>query len=242
MCFSGWLNVRIPRSGLTVRKHLLDILGAEALVAGTYIPFGYDDDGDSRTADCIDGSGGCLLPRIQELRADNVTLFPMVTRRELAARLDGAPTFRRVKAAHQAAGGSNVLNSGVSIYSPVLGDSKLSVLRELLGYSRCHTMLREREAQRGARYERVVWSRIEYDWLANHPPLAVLPPCWVWVPSAANGVSIDDGHAVLSRSAADTYLRRWELLFQPDVIDRMGLKLLSRARRGVCGQSIQSLR
>ena len=35
---SGWLNVSIPSEGATARRHLVDALGADLFVAGTYKP------------------------------------------------------------------------------------------------------------------------------------------------------------------------------------------------------------
>ena len=49
----GWLNVRIPGAGATAGRHLIDVLGADVFVAGTYKP----DDCVSRDPDdvCFDG-------------------------------------------------------------------------------------------------------------------------------------------------------------------------------------------
>ena len=68
------------------------------------------------------------------------------------------------------------------------------------------------------RYARVVWSRLEYEWWASHPPLKLLPPRYLWVPGAEIGAPFDDGHAVMSRADASVYLTRWEAPFEPSFL------------------------
>ena len=38
VAFAGWLNVNVPEKGRLAREHLVDVLGADAHVAGTYAP------------------------------------------------------------------------------------------------------------------------------------------------------------------------------------------------------------
>ena len=114
------------------------------------------------------------------------------------------------------------------MYSPLLGDPSLSVLRELHDYQRCLQLVEQVEVQRHEQYERVVWSRLEYRWFAAHPPLHLLPSSYIWAPNMVYGpFGVDDNHAVLSRAAADVYLGRWASLFSPDLIERFGLSTLA---------------
>ena len=50
---------------------------------------------------------------------------------------------------------------------------------------------------------RVVFSRLEFWWLRPHPPLRLLHPSVVWLPSGEDYYGgVNDRHAVLNRSAA----------------------------------------
>lgn len=100
VCFSGWLGVAIPGRGLSARTYLVDALQADALVAGTYVAKDprWANDGDPRPHDCPSGAGDCLHDRISKLRAARVSLSPMLTRVELAEKLESAPTFKMVEA------------------------------------------------------------------------------------------------------------------------------------------------
>ena len=54
---------------------------------------------------------------------------------------------------------------------------------QLHGWARALRQLTLQEASRGARYDRVVASRLELLWLSPHPPLEVLGSECAWVPS-----------------------------------------------------------
>ena len=41
----------------------------------------------------------------------------------------------------------------------------------------------ETEARRGAKYERVMFTRLEFEWLQDHPPLQMLDPAYLWLPT-----------------------------------------------------------
>ena len=144
--YSGWLNVRVPSHGATARTHLLDVLRADTFVAGTYWP-----------SDC-GGGGRCLLRKLQALGpVCAVRLDPQLTHAQLADRVGRAPHFKAIAAEFD----YERTFKGLSVWAPLLGNGNLSVLRELNDYSRSLDLLSEHEGARGARYERVVFSRLE---------------------------------------------------------------------------------
>lgn len=116
---------------------------------------------------------------------------------------------------------------GVNVWAPVLGNGNLSVLRELHDYSRALALMQshERLSRRGIAYTRVVFSRLEYEWLADHPPLSLLPlgddGQSMWLPSGGVSSGVNDRHALMSRAAADVYFRRWQLLLSPNLFERI---------------------
>ena len=97
------------------------------------------------------------------------------------------------------------MHHGISIWAPVLGNRNLSVLRELHDYSRALTLVEAHERARGRPYARLVFSRLEFQWLAPHPPLGVLPRGVVWLPSGGAAGGYNDRHALMDRAHGDVY-------------------------------------
>ena len=219
VCFAGWLNVAVPGAGATAREFMVDVLSADAFVAGTYLPRNWS----GRPADCDDGGHECLLSKLVSLSPYRLSVRPMDTREDLSRAFERTEHFRVIEAESRRLGRSRA----VSMLSPLLGRATVSPLRELRGYSRCLDLIETHERERGVPYDRVVFSRLEFNWLAPHPPLSLLPPCFVWVPRSHDGQPINDGHAVLPRSAASVYMRRWEWLQQPGLLRRAPLSLLA---------------
>jgi hypothetical protein len=60
------------------------------------------------------------------------------------------------------------------------------------------------------------------------PPLAALDPAWLWVPSGQVVTGTNDRHAVMSRAAAGTYFRRWELVMGAELLAKFGVYALQR--------------
>ena len=92
--FSGWLNVAIPGDGREARRFLVDPLGADVFVAGTY-----------RNDDCAVPTAGpgaapdgqCLLPKLRNLQPlTGVRLTPMLTHDQMVRYAHSAPAFERV--------------------------------------------------------------------------------------------------------------------------------------------------
>ena len=218
--YAGWLSVRVPQRGEAARRNLINVLGADVFVAGTYLP--------AERADCerrqrtdLKSTGGsheasigatkCLFRRLEALRPfARARAERMLTESELRQRLQRSPHWPRVVARFQASKTAD----GITIFAPVLGDRNLSVLRELHDYSRSIRLVEAHEARKrgGTRYARIVFSRLEFEWLAPHPPLGLLEPSSaVWLPSGGVSGGLNDRHALLSRSAADVYMKRWEV-------------------------------
>jgi hypothetical protein len=216
VCYSGWLAVRVPKRGAGARRHLLDVLAADAFVAGTYLP--------PEMAAC-GGQTKCLLRRLDGLRPiTRARVDPMLSVEDLRRLVTVSPNWPAVSKHFDH---RRTLN-GISIWAPLLGDGNLSVLRELNDYSRVFRLVEEYERARGLPYERVVFSRLEFDWLAPHPPLDLLEPEAVWLPSGGVSGGVNDRHAVVSRSAAPTYFKRWQLLLSPHLFRRLPRRVILR--------------
>jgi hypothetical protein len=87
------------------------------------------------------------------------------------------------------------------------------------GYPNPNPNPNQEAARGGARYERIVFSRLEFWWLRPHPPLRLLHPSVVWLPSGEDYYGgVNDRHAVLNRSAAQVYLGRWRAILSGDVM------------------------
>ena len=117
---------------------------------------------------------------------------------------------------------------GNTIFAPVLGSFRLHVLRQLHDIRRCLSLVGEREAAVGRPYDRLVHTRLEFVWLRPHPPLQMLSPHAIWIPSGEDYYGgVNDRHAVLSRAAAEVYMRRWDL-----IVDGTIMKLDHQLRSG----------
>ena len=106
-----------------------------------------------------------------------------------------------------------------SIFSPVLGNT--FNLHELHGLEQCHsTLLGAEEARGKIAYQRVLHTRLEYAWLAAHPPLKLLDAKHAWIPSGEDyGGGLNDRHAVLSRRDATIYFSRWRLIISGEILN-----------------------
>ena len=184
--FSGWLNVTIPDAGRDARRFLVEPISADVFVAGTFLP-----------TDCAAARDGrCLLERLQHLQPlTGVDLAPMLTRDQLHNHALGAPAFgpisRNLKLRE--------LFKGLNLFAPVLGNPNVSCMRELHDLHRVWALVRAHEAgpRGGLEYRRIVFSRLEFRWLAPHPPLSLLEPRVLWVPSGQNVNGVNDRHAVM---------------------------------------------
>lgn len=230
VCFAGWLNVNIPDNGASARANLVDALAADAFLAATYKPPRWPERPFQpdchlrrrRAASAVSHEAQCLLNRIEGLKPfAGFRIDRMLTRKQLLRRVQAQPHWDNISQEFD----YKKTIYGITMWAPVLGSERLSVLREQHDLSRVMDLLEANERARGARYRRVVWSRLEYDWLAPHPPLRVLDEGWVWTPPDS---SMSDRHAVLDRAAADVWFRRWELLLSRDLFAVLPKRLVLR--------------
>ena len=230
VCFAGWLNVNIPGNGASARANLVDALAADAFLAATYKPPGWPERPPRadcrprrrRAASAVSHEAQCLLDQVEGLKPfAGFRIDRMLTREQLLARVREQPQWDNISRQFDI----RKTTYGITMWAPVLGSEHLSVLREQHDLSRVMDLLEAHERARGARYRRVVWSRLEYDWLAPHPPLRVLDEGWVWTPPDS---SMSDRHAVLDRAAADVWFRRWELILSRELLAVLPMRVVLR--------------
>ena len=202
LAFTGWLNVHIPSDGRDAQRNLIRPLRADTFVAGTYLTQDCPASSDSSAH-----AGKCLIERLKGLQPlTALDLKPMLTRAQLRQHAEAAPAFGEI------ARGFRVQETfdGVVLFAPVLGNPNVSVMRELHDCSRALALIARHEKAREWQYSRVVFSRLEFRWVAPHPPLSVLDPALVWTPSGQNIKGVNDRHAVMPRAAAEAYFGRHE--------------------------------
>ena len=203
--YSGWLGVRIPGAGREARRLFVDPLGADVIVAGTFKP-----------EDCAGASGRCLLRRLRGLMPAIVkhALEPELSMAALQRLAHASPGFAAV------AKGFKISETyhGLTAFAPVLGNPNVSVMRELHDLSRVYALMRQHERACGCKYERIIFSRLEFVWLARHPPLSALARSRLWVPSGQRVHGTNDRHAVMDQRAAAAYFGRWALLTGPKLL------------------------
>ena len=217
VCVGGWLELSIPRRAQSVRDHVLSVLPAEAFVAGTL----RGNVTDARVAAALDGIG-TLRPFAR------ASVIPMPTPAQLRTELEASTHFREyeIQASKGGSGRFNWVDPAFNdprrwipiMMSPVLGNPHGNTLQELHYQSRCIRMVgeHERSAARGGRqYERVMFTRLEFEWLADHPPLEMLDPNFVWVPTGEDNTGLNDRHWIANRRDAEGIFRRWDALTNP---------------------------
>lgn len=177
VCFSGWLNVNIPQNGATARRNVIDALAADVFIAGTYdatASVHYVTDCPRRR------DTSCLQRKIAGLQPiTRAKLDPMLTYAQLVQLVRQAVHWPAINRSFD----PSKVRNGLTVWAPVLGARRLSVLRELHDLSRVHDLFSQHEEWRGFKYERIVWTRLEHDFFAPHPQLDVLTPAdIVWTP------------------------------------------------------------
>ena len=118
---------------------------------------------------------------------------------------------------------------GLNMFAPVLGNPRVSVMRQLHDLWRVLRLVEAREAHMGRRFSRLVHSRLEFHWLMPHPPLQLLDPAHVWVPSGQNIAGVNDRHAVVPRENATVYFGRWQLLLSEKLFSAVPLSAMLHA-------------
>lgn len=204
VCYSGWLNVNVPDAGHKARALLIDPLRADVILYGTYLA---SDCGPSQA------DGSCLWQRVSGLEPIvERELVPMITTASLNATIRQVPSWSTILKWYEVVSKRYARYRDLSIWTPVLGPPTANVLREFYDYQQLLALLQRHEQRRASNYSRVIFSRLELEWLAPHPELTVLhPPSIVWVPWIPQP-GLSDYHAVMSREHATFYLSRWSLL------------------------------
>lgn len=218
--YTGWLGVTIPQRGAAARKHLIDVISADVIVAGTYLP----SDCNPKVAD----SCAVLWPRLAALGPFAAkSLEPMPTHKMLWQMLErNMPAWSNVTAVFKP---ENTF-WGLNIFSPLLGTQSANCLREMQSYERGFELMQSVEHSRALRYSHVLFSRLEYEWLAPHPPISSFFATeadrhTVWAPPPdVNGMN--DRHAVMARRAAAPYFRRLSQMYSTQLLKRFSLSEL----------------
>ena len=53
-----------------------------------------------------------------------------------------------------------------------------------------------------------MFTRLEFEWLADHPPLSLLDPSYLWMPTGEDNEGVNDRHWLASRADAERVFRR----------------------------------
>ena len=213
ICVGGYLELAIPRRGASIREHVLSVMPSDIFVAGTI----RGNVTAEKTASALDGIGA-LAP----FAATSVIRMPRPF--ELRAELKKSGHWDDFKL-QASKGGSGRFNWQDKAYddpkmwvpimmSPALGNPNGNTLQEFHYQSRCIDMINSHERQKrgGVRYERVMFTRLEFEWLAHHPPLHLLDPSHLWVPTGEDNTGVNDRHWLANRKDAEGVFRRWDAL------------------------------
>jgi hypothetical protein len=227
-CFMGWQGRHVRDRGESIRQRMVEPLGADVLLALSYRA----EDGCDSVASCgVETWLAGLKPFARVSMVADEPPTALVARME---RLPHWPTIvaafnnprRRLSCRREGWSAGNAYSpyncsgshAGNNIFAPVLG-AAVQQLPMLRGVEQCISVIESQEAAIGAAYKRVVYSRLELVWLRPHPPLSVLGEQYAWIPSGEDhSAGVNDRHAVLNRSAAALYLRRWSAIISGDIL------------------------
>lgn len=186
VCVGGWLELTYPRNAQSVADNVFSVMPAEAFVAGTL-----------RGGIVTAARTSAALAGISALRQwfARTSVIIMPTPAELRTALEGSGHFSDYET-QASKGGSGRFDfkrpdsadptTWVPIMmSPALGNPNGNTLQEFHYQSRCIRMVNEHEAEArgGRRYERVMFTRLEFEWLHPHPSLQLLDPALLWLPT-----------------------------------------------------------
>ena len=219
VCVGGWLELATPRRGQSLRDHILNVMPSDVFVAGTI----RGNVTESRVDAALDGISALApfasasvirMPRPSELRSElkksgHWEDFKLQASKGGSGRFNWAdPSF------------DDPRNWVPIMMSPALGNPNGNTLQEFHYQSRCIEMINGHEASGGPRrpartpYERVMFTRLEFEWLASHPPLHLLDQKYLWVPTGEDNTGVNDRHWLASRRDAEGVFRRWDALIE----------------------------
>ncbi|KAL3923102.1 MAG: hypothetical protein SGPRY_004329 [Prymnesium sp.] len=232
VCFGGYHAVNVYAQGENLRKQLIEPLLADVFLSLTY----------RRDDNCSDVASCQILKRLQKLQPiSKLQLEPMMPTKDLADTLEKLPhwpdvirTFnnshrtctRKPDWRHEDADPDSTPWTCIhlqntqynTIFSPVIGLNTLNVLRQHYALYSCLRLIHSHEASHGLQYNRIVHSRLEFVWLAPHPPLRLMDLRCAWVPDGEDYGGLNDRHAVLNREHAVLYMARWEMILDGRVM------------------------
>tara|TARA_B110001452_G_scaffold152824_1_gene127166 strand:+ start:2388 stop:4148 length:1761 start_codon:yes stop_codon:yes gene_type:complete len=210
LCVGGLLELTIPQRGQSVADHVVKVLKPDIFLTGTL----KSRPTPKRIAHAVDAVGA-LRPFTR------VSVIRMPTVQDLRQALKSSghwDDFTRTaqgKGSGQLPGGPADIRKWLPLAtSPVFGNPKGNTLQELHYQSRCIGMVAEHEQdeRRGKQYERVMFTRLEFEWLHDHPPLSLLDAPYLWLPTGEDNEGVNDRHWLANRKDAEVVFRRWDSL------------------------------
>ena len=240
VCFSGLDTQRAHDGGKNIRANLVNPLGADVLLAFTQLDapvkdwWYYNCTTNPLFRDCKTSRERLLryFYNLQPVAA--VQLSPTTSTGDLVRRLEATAFWDEIV---QNMAWGNCERTGPTphvgndspyrctrlsdyqntYFGPILGTGP--VLKEFESQAGCLRLLRKQEEWSGFKYDRVVFSRIDFLWLKPHPPLSLLHPQHIWVPMGETYGGVNDRHAVMSRDVAEVYFGRFDLIMNGRVRD-----------------------
>ncbi len=238
-CVGGLLSLVVAGEGRSVALGVLRPLApVDVFVAGTLNATRAEaarDDWRARVRAAL-GTIRALAPFAA------AEVVPQPTRAELIGALRAKPRLWRAYTKQASGAGEGRTSAADSdprlwlptMLSPALGNPGGHTLRELHYQSRCMDMIEAHEARAGGagaagtgpaarvyRYERVLFTRLEMEWLKPHPPLELLDPAHTWIPAGEDNGGVNDRHWLAPRRAAAVLMRRWDALLDGGAISAL---------------------
>lgn len=214
LCVGGFLAFDVTAA--SIRAAIVDTLRPDIFLAGT-ISANRSEVND--TAHWERRTSRAIRPLLSLGPFAAVSVEPQPSVAELAEALHATPHWDAYAKQSSANGEGRLSPKDTdprlwlpSMLSPVFGNPGGNTMREFHYQSRCHALIVAREKRRAGTYSRVMFTRIEFEWLQPHPPLSLLEPGYVWIPAGEDNDGLNDRHWVASREGARILLGRWDAL------------------------------
>lgn len=166
---------------------------------------------------------------VEPLDADVFISGPLVAVGEWVTAISAFPTLAQVRLEREnvtqfleSAGRRNAAwREAVSVRGNWLGcyegDADREAMRrfgsglcQMYSHRQCHAMIVDYEAKRGMQYGRIVYSRPDFQWIAPHLPLDMLPEMELWIADGEDNGGLNYRHWVMPRAMMDILLTAWD--------------------------------
>lgn len=211
-CFGGSLSFAIAGNGESVRRGVIVPLQPDVFIAGTLNGSTSDANWEARGQRAL-----ASIAALGPFTSQSIIPQPTTAYLREAIERSGFLAHYQRQLSKNGEGRLNPADADPRLWlptmlSPAMGNPGAHTLREFHYQSRCLGLIEAHEESRGRKYGRVLFTRLEFEWLHPHPPLSLLDEQLTWIQAGEDNGGITDRHWLSNRADANVLMRRWEAL------------------------------